>query len=244
MDNLGNKKIMAKNIQYYMDLYGKSRSDMCDALGVKYTTFTDRERATLLQVAETDPRFNIFTGQRFGRLTAIEEDSQRQHSSVKWICRCDCGRTVSVSGQSLRNGATRSCGCLRSEERKEEVIDLTGKRFGNLVVIGQDSERDRFNRIKWICKCDCGNVISIIGQSLRTGNTKSCGCKRNEDLTGQRFGRLTVIEKDSERDKEGHAKWLCRCDCGNVVSVTKGSLKFGHTRSCGCLRRDVLKKRF
>ena len=41
MDNLGNKKIMAKNIQYYMDLYGKSRSDMCDALGVKYTTFTD-----------------------------------------------------------------------------------------------------------------------------------------------------------------------------------------------------------
>lgn len=44
MDNLGNKKIMAKNIQYYMDLYGKSRSDMCDALGVKYTTFTDCRR--------------------------------------------------------------------------------------------------------------------------------------------------------------------------------------------------------
>lgn len=184
------------------------------------------------------------TDQRFGRLTVIEEDSKRQHSSIKWICRCDCGRTVSVAGQSLRSGATRSCGCLRSEERKEDVIDLTGKRFGNLVVIGQDSERDRFNRIKWICKCNCGNVISVIGQSLRTGNTKSCGCKRNEDLTGQRFGRLTVIEKDSERDKEGHAKWLCRCDCGNVVSVTKGSLKIGHTRSCGCLRRDVLKKRF
>ena len=41
MSNLGNKEIMAKNIQYYMDKFDKTRQDMCDALGVKYTTFTD-----------------------------------------------------------------------------------------------------------------------------------------------------------------------------------------------------------
>ncbi|MCI6003818.1 MAG: helix-turn-helix domain-containing protein [Allisonella histaminiformans] len=41
MSGLGNKEIMAKNIQYYMDKYGKSRQEMCEALGVKYTTFTD-----------------------------------------------------------------------------------------------------------------------------------------------------------------------------------------------------------
>lgn len=41
MNSLGNKQIMAKNIQYYMDLNGKTRNDMCEALGVKYTTFTD-----------------------------------------------------------------------------------------------------------------------------------------------------------------------------------------------------------
>ena len=40
-DNLGNKQIMAKNIQYYMNQRGKTRQEMCDALGVKYTTFTD-----------------------------------------------------------------------------------------------------------------------------------------------------------------------------------------------------------
>lgn len=39
--HLGNKEIMAQNIQYYMDLYGKSRNDMCEALGIKYTTLTD-----------------------------------------------------------------------------------------------------------------------------------------------------------------------------------------------------------
>lgn len=41
MSGLGNKEIIAKNIQYYMDLHGKTRRDMCEALGVKYTTFTD-----------------------------------------------------------------------------------------------------------------------------------------------------------------------------------------------------------
>lgn len=41
MSGLGNKEIMAKNIQYYMDKYQKTRQDMCEALGVKYTTFTD-----------------------------------------------------------------------------------------------------------------------------------------------------------------------------------------------------------
>ena len=45
MSNLGNKEIMAKNIQYYMDKYGKTRQDMCEALGVKYTTFTDWVKA-------------------------------------------------------------------------------------------------------------------------------------------------------------------------------------------------------
>lgn len=41
MSSLGNKQIMARNIQYYMDMYGKTRQDICEALGVKYTTFTD-----------------------------------------------------------------------------------------------------------------------------------------------------------------------------------------------------------
>ena len=41
MNGLGNKEIMAKNIQFYMNKYGKSRQDTCEALGVKYTTFTD-----------------------------------------------------------------------------------------------------------------------------------------------------------------------------------------------------------
>lgn len=58
-----------------------------------------------------------------------------------------------------------------------------------------------------------------------------------KDLTGQRFGRLVVVERtENVRD---HTAWLCQCDCGNIVRVESINLAKGHTRSCGCLRRDL-----
>ena len=53
------------------------------------------------------------------------------------------------------------------------------------------------------------------------------------DLTGQRFGRLTVIERTGS-DCIGQAMWRCRCDCGNMTVVAGGNLRTGNTRSCGC----------
>ena len=60
------------------------------------------------------------------------------------------------------------------------TIDLTGKRFGRLVVI---SKADRVNgMIRWLCKCDCGNETVVYGNNLRRGTTRSCGCFRHEFL--------------------------------------------------------------
>lgn len=57
------------------------------------------------------------------------------------------------------------------------------------------------------------------------------------DLSGMRFGRLTVVARDnSVRHK---TKWFCLCDCGNTISVYAYSLKNGNTKSCGCLQRQV-----
>ena len=61
------------------------------------------------------------------------------------------------------------------------------------------------------------------------------------DLTGRRFGRLTVIEF-AGMDKGRKSKWRCRCDCGKEIVVTSYSLQSGHTQSCGCFRRDALSK--
>lgn len=71
------------------------------------------------------------------------------------------------------------------------------------------------------------------------------------DLTGQRFGRLTVIERGEDYvtpynyvtgDTYREVRWKCQCDCGNVVEVTSKALRYGNTKSCGCLRREVSSK--
>lgn len=57
-----------------------------------------------------------------------------------------------------------------------------------------------------------------------------------KDLTGQKFGRLAVIER--AESKNGFTRWLCKCECGKETVVYSSTLINGHTKSCGCLRRD------
>lgn len=59
------------------------------------------------------------------------------------------------------------------------------------------------------------------------------------DLTGQRFGRLTVIER-AENGSNGAIRWRCRCNCGKIKTVVGFDLRRGHTQSCGCLRTEQL----
>ena len=64
------------------------------------------------------------------------------------MCRCDCGKEVVVVGSSLRRGNTKSCGCLKIKRAKEHLDDLTGQRFGHLVVIkrGPNEESNNMTR--------------------------------------------------------------------------------------------------
>lgn len=62
------------------------------------------------------------------------------------------------------------------------------------------------------------------------------------DLTGQKFGRLTVLER-ARSTKHGNAKWLCRCTCGKQTIVPGIKLRSGNTRSCGCLSIEKTKGR-
>src|SRR5215471_1520917 len=58
------------------------------------------------------------------------------------------------------------------------------------------------------------------------------------DLTGKRFGRLTVIERSAFQSSPIHPEWLCQCDCGNETLVRGQHLRNGNTKSCGCLKDE------
>lgn len=87
----------------------------------------------------------------------------------------------------------------------------------------------------WECVCDCGKTAIVRGDAMASGNTRSCGCAKTMFNANQKHGRLTVIQKSEGR---GPSKWMCRCDCGNIVIVRQGDLVTGKTKSCGCLRAE------
>lgn len=123
-----------------------------------------------------------------------------------------------------------------------KLIDLTGQRFGHLVVIERDFSSTK--NAKWKCKCDCGQEVVKIGQGLRNGQSTCCSKKcifynktTKKDLTNKKFGRLTVLYETPER-KNGSVVWHCKCECGNECDVSSTLLTSGKTKSCGCLKQE------
>src|SRR5262245_4008157 len=118
------------------------------------------------------------TGQRFGRLVVVRKAEDILISTPAWEVRCDCGEVKIVRAQHLKRGHSQSCGCLQRERTTEaNLIDLTGRRFGKLVVQRLAGRARR--AIHWECRCDCGGISVVRAGNLTRGNTKSCGCGRN-----------------------------------------------------------------
>lgn len=119
------------------------------------------------------------SGQRFGRLIAVKRVEDKRQGTF-WFCKCDCGGTKIAETRNLRKGLTQSCGCLHNEElSKRKLIDLTGKKFGRLIVL-ERSNNQKGKDVVWKCRCDCGNYTEVTAGHLKDGHTKSCGCLAKE----------------------------------------------------------------
>ena len=113
------------------------------------------------------PRIDL-TNKVFGRLTVIKQADNIQtpngRSHVAWECLCECGNSIIVRGDNLRNGHTVSCGCKKREvlaaAGKNRASNLVGTVFGRLTVKADSGERDNKGGIIWECECSCGNCTA------------------------------------------------------------------------------------
>lgn len=116
-----------------------------------------------------------------------------------------------------------------------------GNAYGSYTVIKQTSLRKR-GYIIWECQCICGRKVYKSTKDLLRLKSPDCMCRtegnRNgniaENLTGRKFGLLTVIERVENR--KDRTCWRCLCECGNEKTATAHDLKAGKVKSCGCLR--------
>lgn len=164
-----------------------------------------------------DLRLEDLTGQHFGDWTVI-----RYKGNSMWECKCSCDTVRDVKAQSLKSGASKSCGHATTGFK-----DFTGKVVGEYLVLKKVGAN-------WECECTkCGLVTTISHDSLLDKKPRKCECSKiirpYLNLKGQRFGTLTALEY------LGHNKWACKCDCGNIsVHYSHNLRRSNNTISCGC----------
>ena len=163
-----------------------------------FETFCFLFDAHLVEMSRVD-----LSGQRFGRWQVLELAPTRyQDRWPQWLCLCACDRGVirTVRTSELRLGKSKSCGCVSAEKARgrgyASLPDLTGRRFGRLVVIAfagrkadgmpemthHDQREIKRLRPVWRCRCDCGDERVIRQECLLQGHTTSCGCYQKEKM--------------------------------------------------------------
>ena len=110
-----------------------------------------------------------------------------------------------------------------------------GQRFGRLTCT-EIVNTNGIGGAVWLCACDCGNKAEVSESMLLSGVIRSCGCQkgRSINLSGHRFGLLTVLEPVPDRATDGSVRWLCRCECGRYLTQSSNKLRMRRSISCGC----------
>lgn len=107
-----------------------------------------------------------------------------------------------------------------------QTESLIGTKYGKLTVDAPADPSPKGSR-RWLCRCDCGGTTVVSESNLKRQHTKSCGCIKSPDLTGQVFGKLTVLGRSDKRSPRGERTtplWECRCECGAITYKAKDTL--------------------
>ena len=160
------------------------------------------------------------TWHKFDEWTVIEE-----LGGGKVTCQCSCGTVKVLYKKAVKEGKTKSCGCLKYRVPLVRE-DLTGKVFGQWEVLKE------LGGGKVLCRCSCGTEREVYKQALKEGRSTSCGCSyigkpKTEVEIGATFGALTVTKQLMG------GKVICRCSCGSEKEYYLHNLLNGTTKTCG-----------
>lgn len=198
-------------------------------------------------------------GKTFGKLTVIKNNGTKgKRKRVNWLCVCSCGNSyfINVDTDDLVSGNTKSCGCQKLENAQKRKGKTTVK-INSIINKWKVIEIMPNQQIKCVCTCGC-NEEKIMGSRQRA--QKYCKARReieykklkeiektmktvsvpknHKDLTGMKFGRLTVLGFCGKF--LGYRYWLCQCSCEKktIKAIKEDSLTRGLVVGCGCVQKE------
>ena len=179
-------------------------------------------------------------GKTFGRLTVLSYHPDDK----KYLCQCQCGKTIKVASANLYNNSTISCGCSRNHD----MTDIIGKTFGKLTVTAlhhtvRHKNKERSPTHFYTCLCQCGKEKIVARNSLLSGKTTHCGCSRKIADTvleniGKTINGITILGLEKEKPNSTNHVYKCRCVCGNIFYSQDITRLKRNRASCGCLQKS------
>lgn len=136
-----------------------------------------------------------FIGKKYNKLTIQKIYFESNHKKCE--CKCDCGKIITADFWKVTHGTPKSCGCgrrqpvrdpeTRAQKRHQffmnKLSSRVGQQFGKLTIIDLiNTNNNGHNRIKYLCRCECGNTTLVNYIDLQQGKTTSCGCAFREYL--------------------------------------------------------------
>lgn len=189
--------------------------------------------------------YDVIKGQNFGYWTVLEESKNAIFTKGEityYKCKCICSKERDVREESLVNGLSTSCGCMRRKERKELNV---GAKFGSWQIIYSTFDIEFGEKI-YECQCsNCKQEITGYRSDLGSKMKKACKCNVGKKAfqKGNRYGNWTIIGSSDKLSSNVSEKYyLCKCDCGTIRDVVDRSLSRLLSTSCGCSRTESQKK--
>jgi hypothetical protein len=148
--------------------------------------------------------------QIFGYLRVLRRGRLDGRRRVYWVCRCRCGVEKEIRSDALRDGGTRSCGCLQIAAVKAQGHHHPpGERFSRLVIVRQTGVIKKRGR-GYLCQCDCGKRVKVQGRFLRGGLIKSCGCLYFDTRTTTiKHGQCRILHKTATYNAHQRQQHQC-----------------------------------
>ena len=172
-----------------------------------------------MQSSYTKHNVNDYIGKKFGLLTVIGQSPKTNPYSNRFDFQCDCGNIISECPGRVLYGHKKSCGKCRkrntSYELEQKITNSIGMKFGKLTIIGV-SHKNGSGKNYAKCKCECGNIIDVLPNSLFNNESKSCGCsKLNNPMLANNKSTSSGNYKDGRTKHLLYGTWkqmINRCE--------------------------------
>ena len=230
------KKIEFGSDEQFIENYQKLKS--AQKMGELYGC----SKTTILKHAK-DIGYDVNTNKKYKLSTQDKEEILTAYTQN--ITSTELAKKYSVS-RGMITKIWFDAGLSGKQKTITKNIFQEGDRINNLTVLRKTDARNAGGCIMWECLCDCGKITSVSSARLKSGAAKSCGCLSKKslelgrgqykDLTQQKFGLLTVLERCEDYilpNGQALVQWLCQCNCGRTTKVLASNLHTGNSQSCG-----------